>query len=473
MKILFLLLLLVTSAAQAQSENDILYVVPNKDNSRFQIHAMDVVSGDHREIGRISNRRSDAGWSPDGRYIYIVDYVSENSRILKLVEFESSESQIITEQVRVDDCAAYLSWSPDSRFLAYQTEQGDEILLHVLDTQHNQTRRLPDTVMLNPWLFWSPDSRFLAAAVQPESVLLWDLKADEINTTLASDGYSNLSWSPDARYITYTPLDDDAVIEVLDLTNEQAQRYPGYRVGRWSPDGRYLVFYQRDENDNPQPFILDTQEDRVFPLGDESANAGFMGWSPDSRYVAYAIRHPQTQTLHVLDLTTNETEELISIPYIQRSAWSPVDKVIAFVSSPDQPKGDSTHLMVIDADTGSSAQFEANVADVIYDQPLRWSANGQNLAVYLHDGISIYDRASQQLQPVTETLQNVLPPRWSADGRYLSVPSFTPDKLDIYVIDTRENLQLYNVTQTPDEDETFIGWRGSNDNRSLIYCGIG
>lgn len=484
--VLLMLLFALSPTVRSQNENHLLYVTRQAKDAGYHIHLLDVTNGEVTEIDKLSGKHiggkdADTGWSPDGQYIYVVDYAGNDHRLLKLIDPDTGHQQTITKQLMLDDCTPSIFWSPDAQFLTFYTSQESQITLNVYSPQDKSQYTLPYTIDRYAPQRWSPDGRYMTVVVyQPETqsntTLLWDLHNDQIITTLDFDGYGNLSWSPDSQYLAFASSNNGGEIVMLNIATGQMRHYPGDQVERWSPDGRFLIHYQQDENDPNNPLLLDIASDQVMPLGSEHQTT-IHGWSSDSRYIAFEVwnRETQMRSLHVMDMSSGTTNTIVSgTAFIQAPIWSPREHVLVFSSSLNSPKGDTDHLTVVDIDTGRTNEFEMNVSSVsLFELPLHWSPAGRYLSIWTQDGLIIYDHQSTELGHVSDTLQFLTSPRWSADGRYLSFYSIAQNNPDIYVIDTADNLQLKNVTYTPDEGEIFIGWRGTGRNSSLIYCGIG
>lgn len=131
-------------------------------------------------------------WSPDGRYIACVAYVSQEQPYeLIVIERRTRRHITIDAQLRTDE----YRWSPDSRWIAVEgAELGtNQVVLRVYDLARGRLRRVSTTSAFQSYgLSWSPDSKFLAFT-KPTAV---DEGEDE--TVLAADLWvvSTSSWAP-------------------------------------------------------------------------------------------------------------------------------------------------------------------------------------------------------------------------------------------------------------------------------------
>ena len=129
-------------------------------------------------------------WSPDGRYIACVVYVSQEQPYQLAVIDRHSRRRI-----DIDPCLAVdeYRWSPNSRWIAVEgvERSTNRVGLSIYDLTRGRLRRLSTTPAFGSYgLSWSPDSRLLAFT-EPSEV-------DEDETVLAADLWvaATSSWSP-------------------------------------------------------------------------------------------------------------------------------------------------------------------------------------------------------------------------------------------------------------------------------------
>ena len=129
-------------------------------------------------------------WSPDGRYIACVVYVSQEQPYQLAVIDRHSRRRI-----DIDACLAVdeYRWSPNSRWIAVEgvERSTNRVGLSIYDLTRGRLRRLSTTPAFGSYgLSWSPDSRLLAFT-EPSEV-------DEDETVLAADLWvaATSSWSP-------------------------------------------------------------------------------------------------------------------------------------------------------------------------------------------------------------------------------------------------------------------------------------
>jgi WD40 repeat protein len=203
-----------------------------------------------------------------------------------------------------------LEWSPDGKMVAAGLGFIDpdpkrttiESGLTLYDSATGRTLAtltIPDDVMS---LAWSPDSKqlaFRAFLTDPSSsrsgyVSVWapsseqgweDANSDSLIKLDGLEGKSDVSWSPDGKYLAASAGDD---LKLIDTATWQISMtltsYPN-SVGhvRWSPDGKLLTV-----GGSPTVEVWDVQQRKQvksFPLFDAVND---VAWSPDSKLLATA-----------------------------------------------------------------------------------------------------------------------------------------------------------------------------------------
>lgn len=127
-------------------------------------------------VGQSASRPS---WSPDGRYVACVVYVSQQQPYqLSVIDRRTRRRIDIDARLAADE----YRWSPNSRWIAVEGVERatNHVGLSVYDLVRRSLRRVSTTRAFGSYgLSWSPDSKFLAFT-EPSSV-------DEDETVLAAD----------------------------------------------------------------------------------------------------------------------------------------------------------------------------------------------------------------------------------------------------------------------------------------------
>jgi Tol biopolymer transport system component len=118
-------------------------------------------------------------WSPDGRFVACETYPSQDqSYQLAVIDRRTRKRIVVEARVAADE----YRWSPNSRWIAVEgVERGtNHVVLSVYDLAHGRLRRIATAPAFGSYgLSWSPDSKFLAFT-EPTEV-------DEDEVVLAAD----------------------------------------------------------------------------------------------------------------------------------------------------------------------------------------------------------------------------------------------------------------------------------------------
>ncbi len=483
-RIVYLILLLIVPTVHAQDSSDqILYAVAN-DRGDNTIYTLNVNDGEKTQIGIIHQFGSEAGWSPDGKFIYLFDYNMPSQPTLTLVDVETKQRQTIPERLQENPCSPPFWWSPDGQWLAYATQSGSQIFLKIFNTGNGDIQSLADEALPYGEVSWSPNSRYLAyrTASQPVSdkVAIRDMENQRTVVLGIASSYDFLQWSPTENRMAFVAT-DSLQATIYNLTDDTRQEYAGDRIGNWSPDGQFLTVYRQNQNQETLLSIIDVHANTTVEF-DGDMNQAYVdtnaAWSSDGRYLALAsinIDNENKRTLYVVDVGARSSQQLKVDPLLfNKFVWSPVGNLLVFASNPEPTdSGDIyTMLRLFDIDGQQSQHYNVKIPFYFYEQTLNWSNTGRYLIVRTDSSVALLEQATGKPNRIEKDSQRFFLPRWSPDGTRLALSSRTPDLYDIYIF-TPEDKALQNITNTPDESETFLGWRGDKRGEILSFCGEG
>jgi Helix-turn-helix domain/WD40-like Beta Propeller Repeat len=185
--------------------------------------------------------------------------------------------------------------SPDGTRIAFDSDREEQRAVFVADVDGTNVRRVSgDGFAAFP--SWAPDGKTLAfVRAQPDHPGVWNLWMVDLESghlrQLTAHGTGQLwggSWFPDGRRIAYS-LDNQ--LNVIDIVTGKERSYPSPRKGRLvrtpavSPDGRRVMFQVADDG----AWLLDVADGSARKvLSDTSAED--YAWAPDGSRVAYYSR---------------------------------------------------------------------------------------------------------------------------------------------------------------------------------------
>ncbi|MBA3874073.1 MAG: PD40 domain-containing protein [Anaerolineae bacterium] len=466
--LLFLALLIVPAVhAQDTTSHQILYAVGGQDAGGI-IYTLDVDTGLKTEIGTIHNL-SDAGWSPDGKFVYLLSYSQRLPR-LTLVNVETKQRETLLDPLADISCWLPISWSPDGQWLTYTAQTDSDPLLKIYNPNMGDIQVLKGGDPNDDFPDWSPDNRYatyrLASPTPSDQMAVWDTQTQRTISTLNVDPAKQLQWSPTENRIAYQEAGSKSVI-IYNLSDGTKQKYDHAKMGDWSPDGRFLTIY------DSKLLVIDVNTEKPVEFDGDISGVGFgQPWSADSRYLVASglnVNADSTSTIYILDLVQKRILPTGMKPTeTSLFTWSPMDEKFAFAAGTDLVDGASifTHLWTFNVNDFQSHQYVAQMPWA-WGQTLFWSPGGRYITVETSAGVGLFDSKSNQLNWIMEDDQSFSWPYWSPDGAKIALMSDD----DIYMF-TPENHDLENITNTPDETDIFLGWRGDNRGHSLISpCG--
>ncbi len=386
-------------------------------------------------------------WSPDGLHLGYAAHDPDNDDLVLRVAAISGPAPFATDVVVTfgESANTRFSWSPDSRWIAYQSfVDGRRQVLGVDVTEDDPQ---PVTLSATASDFANTVNEvFEWSAAEPRLFYLSDQDTDgvielhvvdlsgvtpsapvRLNTPLASGSTVTAAyWSPDGARLAYlTDSDANSSIElhVVDLDGDAVnisddfydEPYVVEERPVWSPDSTRLVYLARPYGTSFDIFAVDVAADpigapaRLNPplsapktVSSGSIDCVAVAWSHDSKLVTFAADKDIT---YQVELWTTSWTGAAPATAVQSNAtfphdaakatdcgfaWSPVRRTLLYRAEQDEL---AVHELfaVASADLGSPTQVNAAFAlegDVLHDDARKrnfvWSPDG-NWIAYLAD----------------------------------------------------------------------------------------
>jgi Tol biopolymer transport system component len=247
------------------------------------------------------------GFTEDGSYYY---GVSTTKQTVYVANLDPVTGEFVTTPSPVAGPANGSrrdyrpTWSPDGRFLAYESdhEPGRDIVLQSLETGETRVVDLKGAAWVTPWV-WTKDGRFIigygGSDENEDGVFKVDVLTGEARALPNFFGVNiriPLGLSPDEESLYYLVwLDEVAGIAVRGINGGMENllyRWKGYGDAELSPDRHYIAFSE-DAGEATGLLLMPASggEPEVlaeFPPGRGSPNE--MAWTPDGEHIIYKYR---------------------------------------------------------------------------------------------------------------------------------------------------------------------------------------
>jgi Tol biopolymer transport system component len=388
----------------------------------------------------------DMSWSPDGRFIAILQANSYNNQTatistlsLKDQKFtQITESQIVNWSPR---------WLPDSRTILYTSNRGgtmDVWQQRITDAGEAAGEAVRVTTGLDALqIAVAPDGRRLAYAKGKQRLAnVW--RVPILDNRLAT-------WA-DAQQLTF----DQAWVEAIDV----------------SPDGQRLAI-QSDRSGNADVWILPAAGGEMQQLTTDPASDLWPAWSPDGRDIAfYSNRGVGTREIWVQSVTGGPARQVThgggSFP-----RWSHDGRNIFFDA---QGEG----VSVVAASGGESRQIMKTGSQGLLGT-MEFSLAPDGRSFVLAASRSTVRRiwrapaSGGDLQPLTNEQAGA--PSWSRDGRWVYFTTYRDSPGTSYQLE-RPGLNIWRVSSDGAREQPVTqligrrGWLGqniTNDGRYLYF----
>ncbi|HUO84457.1 MAG TPA: protein kinase, partial [Thermoanaerobaculia bacterium] len=450
---------------------------------------------------RLTDRDADdaqPAWSPDGKRIAFVSSRENEGRLsivlgqalgnfinaqggdLFVVPAEGGEAALLAED------AFYPSWSPDGRWIAFQSSRGGTWDLWKIAVDGGEPVPLTDDLAFDYQPAWSPDGKWIVCGSgMPEPYRLRVVSADGKTSRSITDGADRVLlrpvFAPDGRSIIYSSMRGGS-LNLWRLPLRSATEPAGepsrltLGVGddvhaAVAADGNRIVY--ASVRQMPDLWTLDPRTGETAPVTSETGaeefphrstrgslvfssdrdggsgiwvlepdggltrvaarpNAGQPRWSPDGKRLAYRFQEEGTNWVVIQEPGSAELRKIHS--HAEAPAWSPDGKWLAFTSWKDRRKS-QIHI----APSAGGAVRRVTDLDLSTSYP-SWSPDGARISFQAtrDDGtrhVWVSDLRSGETRPLTSGDSEDSHPQWSP---------VDPDR--ILFVRSHENLMVVRVS---------------------------
>ncbi|NER26332.1 MAG: TIR domain-containing protein [Symploca sp. SIO1C4] len=301
-----------------------------------------------------------------------------------------------------------LAFSPDGKTLATGSFD-NTVKLWNLQGEDLDTLRGHTSVVID--LAFSPDGKTLASASSDRTVKLWNLQGEELHTLTWDTGwFYKLAFSPDGK--TLASASDKGTVKLWNLQGEELHTLTGHTGSvdklAFSPDGKTLATGSSDQTVK----LWNLQGEELHTLTGHTDLVSDLAFSPDGKTLATGS---SDQTVKLWNLQGEEIKTLSGHEdWVRDLAFSPDGKTLASASSDRTVKlwnlqGEELHTL-----TGHTGK----VSD------LAFSPDGKTLASASSDQtVKLWNLQGEELHTLTGHTGEVSDLAFSPDGKTLASAS--------------------------------------------------
>lgn len=232
-------------------------------------------------------------------HIAFARQISEGNRDIFLMESDGNNEVVLIENPADDD---YPVWSPDSRFLVFQSDDLEVLNLYFMEMETGDLYQLIDTDGDDFEAAFAPDGETFYSIFDDENMELRDQlwvndfsdssgeAVIEVDLMVQTPHVSPVNENMVAFYAFEDGADDIYIYDAA--SGEVFQKTEGTGNNRYpvfSPDGHLIVFTSnRSSGDSTEDlFIMDADGDNVRWLTASPLDETQPSWSPDGEWIIY------------------------------------------------------------------------------------------------------------------------------------------------------------------------------------------
>ena len=404
--------------------------------------------------------------SPDGRYLSFVDWDTGDLAVRELATGTNRRLTNKGSWAQSPEFALFSKWSPDSRRVVYSWYNKDRTFeLHIVDIREAKTRILFRAKSM--WEYvepfdWSPDGRqILTMFAEKSETAVGDKTSNQARVGLVSV--------------------EDGSVSILKTFEFGVYKAP-YSFS-FSPDGRTIAYDrpQAEDSNNRDIFLLSVDGTFEVPLVEHPALDHVLAWAPDGKSLLFASERTGSRGIWLIPVAGGRAQ---GPPQLIKQDIGPVEPLGitrqgAFFYGLSNRISD---VYVADLDPTSGRILDpVKKAAITYEGSNHYpdySADGTSLAYmsqrrnnFLGGGsrnfLCIHSLKTGKVRELAPDLPSFSYPRWSPDGRYVSVEAQDQSgRHGIFRVDaqTGEFVPLIQL----DLQAVYYSHRWSNDGKSII-----
>jgi len=383
------------SPALSPDGKQVAFSWDGESGGNFDIYVKLVAGGSPLRLTRNPADEAFPAWSPDGSQIAFLRLSGATASVVVVPSLGGAERKVAEVAIApLYPGGTGLAWSPDGKFLAmadFVSNEGASIFVISLESgqKHRVTRPPPGNIG-DSFPTFSPDGKILAFVRTP-SFFMDEILALPLNSgapageprriTSGNDQINGLDWTPDGISLVYSSTSGGAhTLQIARVAGGQPEPLAG------SGENALLPSVSRRSNRMVyQRFVYDPNIWRISGPRSGQRMAAAERWiastqldlapqySPDGKRVVFSSTRSGTAELWTCNSDGAEPVQLNSfggaaVPGSPR--WSPDGRWIAF----DAPQSGNAQIFVIGAGGGAPRQVTSGAANHVRPS---WSVDGK------------------------------------------------------------------------------------------------
>jgi len=407
--------------------------------------------------------------SPDGRFLSFTDWDSGD---LAIRELSTGKNRRLTDKgpwTQSQEFALFSKWSPDGRHVVYQWYNKDQFFeLRVIDIDQLKPRVLCNNKeeYVHPF-DWSPDGKKILALIGKMDVNT-DRLGDKPNQTLQMALISA----------------EDGAVHYLKTFAGGVNRFPFSFA--FSPDGKFIAYDSPQEGSprNRDIFLLSEDGSREVRLVEHPALDYVLGWTPDGKNLLFASERTGSRSAWLIPVVDGKPQ---GSPGMIKQDIGPVRPmgftrqgaffygISSNISDVYVTKLDPATGKVLDPAKKAALHYEGQNAYPAYSPDgmflayMSMRSSGSFMGESGADVLCLLSLKSGEIRELIPDLPMFGYPRWSPDGRFISLEGQGKDgRPGLFRLDTQTG-DVIALVQF-ERGTNIFSHRWSKDGKSVIYA---